>query len=81
MTLKAWLPAQRIPVLDPDGTMSRPWYLFFQYLANQRLGGPNGRDNAVIVEAVNAANANGTHAKTAFDSVPITNSIVPHGPI
>lgn len=39
--LKAWLPSRHIKVLNVDGTMSDPWYRFFHYLANIKLGGPN----------------------------------------
>jgi ABC-type branched-subunit amino acid transport system substrate-binding protein len=41
-SLKAWLPPQRVAVVDDDGIMSEPWYRFFQYVANVRLGGPTG---------------------------------------
>lgn len=37
---KSWLPPARVAVVDKDGIMTPAWYRFFDYLANQRLGGP-----------------------------------------
>lgn len=33
-----WIPAATVKVLNDNGTMSRPWYLFFQEIT-RRLGG------------------------------------------
>lgn len=35
----SWLPSPTVKVLNDDGTMSRPWYLFFKEVADKRLGG------------------------------------------
>jgi len=34
-----WLPGAQVPVLDAGGRMSKPWYRFFQEIAQNRLGG------------------------------------------
>jgi hypothetical protein len=34
-----WIPLPTVKVLNDNGTMSRPWYLFFKEIADHRLGG------------------------------------------
>lgn len=34
-----WIPLPTVKVLNDNGTMSRPWYLFFKEIADKRLGG------------------------------------------
>lgn len=34
-----WIPSPAVKVLNDNGTMSRPWYLFFKEVADHRLGG------------------------------------------
>lgn len=34
-----WIPLPTVKVLNDNGTMSRPWYLFFKEIAEHRLGG------------------------------------------
>jgi hypothetical protein len=36
-----WIPLPTVKVLNDNGTMSRPWYLFFKEIAEHRLGGIN----------------------------------------
>lgn len=39
-----WLPPANVPFLNTDGrTVSRPWYLFFQEIAETRMGGVHGQ--------------------------------------
>lgn len=38
--LKSWLPSQRVPLVDAKGLMTLPWYKFFEFVANIKLGGP-----------------------------------------
>lgn len=64
--LRSWLPGQRTPLMNRDGTMSAPWYLFFEYLANKRLGGADGASLpdvvATVVEAQTAASVSAAQA-------------------
>lgn len=34
-----WIPLPTVRVLNDNGTMSRPWYLFLKEIAEKRLGG------------------------------------------
>ena len=40
--LKAWLPPQRVKLVDDQGFMRPEWYRFFRYIAEDRLGGATG---------------------------------------
>ena len=40
--LRAWLPTPGQPVVDAVGRMTPPWYRFFAYVAETRLGGITG---------------------------------------
>jgi hypothetical protein len=69
--LKSWLPPQRVPVVDPKtGLMSVPWYKFFSFVAEVKLGGasaPTVTDlsNNVITVKSEAVAANVTAAAVA----------------
>lgn len=53
-----WLPPASVPFLNSDGrTVSRPWYLFFQELADTRMGGVNGLPLPVVVSTVQQTQA------------------------
>lgn len=34
-----WIPSATVKVLNDNGTMAKPWYLFFKEIADRRLGG------------------------------------------
>jgi hypothetical protein len=38
-SLKAMFPGQRVQLVDQDGYITQPWYRFFDYLLNTKLGG------------------------------------------
>jgi hypothetical protein len=69
--LKSWLPPQRVPVVDPrTGLMSVPWYKFFSFVAEVKLGGasaPTVTDLAsnVVDVKTEAVAANATAAAVA----------------
>lgn len=48
-----WLPAANVPFLNTDGkTVSRPWYLFLQEMAETRMGGITGTPLPAVQVAV-----------------------------
>lgn len=68
--LKSWLPPQRVPVVDKNGLMTVPWYKFFSFVADVKLGGasaPTVTDLAsnVISVKTDAVAANATAAAVA----------------
>lgn len=68
--LKSWLPSQRVPLVDKNGLMSLPWYKFFEFVANIKLGGPaaptvTDLSNNVISVKADAVAANATAAAVA----------------
>lgn len=54
---KAWLPPAQVPVVDQSGRMTGPWYRFFDYLANRKVGreSPTVGDLVSSVESSQAA--------------------------
>ena len=72
-SLKSWLPPQRVPLVDKNGYMSVPWYKFFQFVADIKLGGPSAptvTDLSTNVVAVKqeAVSANATAAAVAVQA-------------
>jgi hypothetical protein len=84
--LKSWLPPQRVPVVAANGLMSVPWYRFFQYVAEKRLGGasapslPDVSANVVAAKqeavAANAATATvAAQVKTNAESLEVVRQV------
>ncbi len=56
--LRAWLPPQRQPIANVNGTpvyMDQTWYRFFQFVSEIKLGGAEGQTIPDIVASVVAA--------------------------
>lgn len=52
-----WMPNATVPVLDKNGNMNRPWYLFFKEVAENRLGGINAESVPQVAVKQNQVNA------------------------
>ena len=76
-SLKAWLPSQRTPVTQADGTMAPAWYRFFDYLVNQKLGGaqaPTITDMSTSVASAQAAVTSQVATVAAIDAKTVQNA-------
>lgn len=52
-----WIPSPTVKVLNDNGTMSRPWYLFFKEIADNRLGGITAESVPQVIVKQDQVNA------------------------
>lgn len=52
-----WIPSPTVKVLNDNGTMSRPWYLFFKEIADNRLGGISAESVPQVIVKQDQVNA------------------------
>lgn len=75
-----WIPSANVKVLNDNGTMAKPWYLFFKEIADNRLGGISAESvpqvavkqdqvNSYLVEVQSGVTSMGVQVSTITDAV------------